>query len=96
MVPPFSKTVDGIENQFATNHMGHYALTMHLLPALKASAPARVVVVASLGYGWAEPKGVVYPGRLDAPETYDAFLAYGRSKLANVLFARVRPSVAAA
>ncbi|OLP97088.1 putative Xaa-Pro aminopeptidase P [Symbiodinium microadriaticum] len=47
MANPFSLTVDKLESQFATNHLGHFLLTKLLLPELEASAPARVVTVTS-------------------------------------------------
>ena len=57
MFGPFGSTADNIETQFGTNHVGHFVLTMLLLPALKASAPSRVVVLSSLGHAWADRKG---------------------------------------
>jgi NAD(P)-dependent dehydrogenase (short-subunit alcohol dehydrogenase family) len=75
-------TQDGFELQFGTNHLGHFALTGLLLPALKAAASPRVVTVASLAH---------FQGRADLidgnpPQTYRPTSAYGSSKLANVLF----------
>ena len=48
MAPPFSRTKNGFEMQFGTNHLGHFALTGKLLPLLEASPSARVVVVSSV------------------------------------------------
>jgi NAD(P)-dependent dehydrogenase (short-subunit alcohol dehydrogenase family) len=75
-------TQDGFELQFGTNHLGHFALTGLLLPALKAAASPRVVTVASLAH---------FQGRADLidgnpAQTYRPSSAYGNSKLANVLF----------
>ena len=50
MACPFSKTRDGFEMQFGTNHLGHFLLTRLLMPALTASAPARVVTLSSGGH----------------------------------------------
>jgi len=78
-------TVDGYERTFATNHLAYFLLTVLLLDVLKKSAPSRVVNVASLAHGW---------DRLDFDDlmfhkrAYHGFRAYGRSKLANVLFTR--------
>ena len=88
MACPFSLTADGIEMQFGTNHIGHFALTTMLLPVLKTSAPARVVNVSSMGHLIAGREGVVYPSAMDQAATYSPWTAYGRSKLANILFAR--------
>ena len=52
MAPPFELTADGIESQFGTNHIGHFVLSMLLLPALKVSAPSRVVTLSSLAHAW--------------------------------------------
>ena len=48
----FATTADGIESQFGTNHVGHFVLSVLLLPALKASAPSRVVTLSSLAHAW--------------------------------------------
>ncbi len=76
-------TIDGFERQFATNHLGHFALTGLLLPALKASPTARVVTVASL----AHRNGKMEWDNLQGERIYDGWDAYNRSKLANILFA---------
>lgn len=84
MVPPFSRTKQGFELQFGTNHLGHFALGGHLLPALAASPGSRLVVVYS---------GVHTFGRVDFDDPnyerrpYRAAMAYAQSKLANVLYA---------
>ncbi|XP_026035491.1 retinol dehydrogenase 12 [Astatotilapia calliptera] len=83
MMCPYSKTVDGFEMQLGVNHLGHVLLTYLLLDLIKRSAPARIVVVASVAHTWT---GL----RLDdinSEKSYDAMKAYGQSKLANVLFA---------
>ncbi len=85
MTPPkYRETEDGHELQFGTNHLGHFALTGLLLPALLAAPRPRVVTVASVAHHRGDESV------LEAnPETsYDARKAYGNSKLANVLFAR--------
>ncbi|WP_432045855.1 SDR family NAD(P)-dependent oxidoreductase [Streptomyces asiaticus] len=73
----------GYEPQFATNHLGHFQLTLGLLPALRAAHGARVVNVSSGGHRLSDI-------RWDDPHFttgYDGHLAYGQSKTANVLFA---------
>lgn len=86
MAPPFSLSADGIESQFATNHVGHFYLTTQLLPILEASAPSRVVQVSSAGHKFTF--GGLNLQSLNDPKKYNGWTAYGRSKLANVLFAR--------
>jgi NAD(P)-dependent dehydrogenase (short-subunit alcohol dehydrogenase family) len=85
MTPPkYRRTEDGFELQFGTNHLGHFALTGRLLPALLAAPAARVVTVASIAHF--RGKANVLEGN---PEKgYRPEPAYGNSKLANVLFAR--------
>lgn len=82
--PKRELTADGIERTFALNHMGYFLLTQLLLDTLRASAPARVISVASVGHkAWRR-------GEFDALlETgYGEFKAYAQSKLANILFTR--------
>jgi NAD(P)-dependent dehydrogenase (short-subunit alcohol dehydrogenase family) len=80
------ETADGFEMMFGVNHLGHFLLTDLLRDRLVASAPARVVVLSSVAHRWA-PKGL---DRSDLQSTrgFKGAPAYGRSKLANVLFAR--------
>lgn len=77
-------TEDGIEKTFAVNHLGYFLLTHLLLDLLLASAPARIVNVASVAH---------YQGTLDFDDLgfergYKVLRAYARSKLCNVLFTR--------
>jgi NAD(P)-dependent dehydrogenase (short-subunit alcohol dehydrogenase family) len=83
MALPFRKTADGFEMQFGTNHLGHFALTGLLLPAILAAPGARVVTVSSgLHQG-----GAINFANLDGAKGYDRGRAYSQSKLANLLFA---------
>jgi len=82
MVPPQSTTKDGFELQFGTNHLGHFALTAHLLPRLLETDGSRVVNVSSI----AHKSGRIDFDNLDASKGYKAWAAYGQSKLANLLF----------
>lgn len=79
-------SVDGIEMTFALNHLGYFLLTELLLDRLKQSAPARIVNVASRAHE-AAPNGMVFDD-LQLAKKYSPFLAYGQSKLANILFTR--------
>ncbi|MEZ4293489.1 MAG: oxidoreductase [Polyangiaceae bacterium] len=83
MALPYKKTADGFEMQFGTNHLGHFALTGLLLPLLEKSAPARVVTVSSI----AHQMGTIDFDDLQHEKSYQKWLAYGQSKLANLLFA---------
>ena len=83
MAPPRTLSRDGFELQFATNHLGHFVLTLLLLPLLRQSPAARVVHVTS---------GAQYFGRiafddLQGERRYDRWQAYSQSKLANVMTA---------
>ncbi|MER5645866.1 oxidoreductase [Streptosporangium sp. NPDC002524] len=84
MACPETRVGPGWEAQFATNHLGHHALTNLLWPALTAAGTARVVSVAS-GY---DPSARIRWDDVQFTEGYDKWAAYGQSKLANVLFAR--------
>lgn len=83
MIPPYSKTEDGFEIQLGTNHLGHFALTGHLLPLLKKTPGSRVVVVSSMAHR---------SGKLDFSDLnwetrpYKTGKAYGDSKIANLHF----------
>lgn len=84
MANPETRTVEGWEIQFATNHLGHFALTVGLHDALAAAGRSRVVVLSSVGH----VNGPVRFHDLDlTKEPYDAWLAYAQSKTANILFA---------
>jgi NAD(P)-dependent dehydrogenase (short-subunit alcohol dehydrogenase family) len=74
----------GHELQFATNHLGHFALATGLHAALAAAGSARIVSVSSSGH---LRSPVIFDDLAYAFRDYDAFGAYGQSKTANVLFA---------
>jgi len=83
MVPPAAVSPEGYESQFATNVLGHFALTGYLYPLLKATGHARVVTVTSLAY----LRGVIDFDNLRSEKNYDPMREYAQSKLGNVLFA---------
>lgn len=78
------RTEDGFEMQLGVNHLGHFALTALLLPALLESDDARVVSVTSTGRHSGRP---IDPDNPHLDGRYDPWRAYGQSKLANVHFA---------
>jgi NAD(P)-dependent dehydrogenase (short-subunit alcohol dehydrogenase family) len=82
ILPRRRETDDGFEYQFGVNHLGHFALTLGLLPALARSDGARIVIVSS----GAHVIGKLDFGDIGLTSHYSAFGAYGRSKLANLLF----------
>ncbi len=82
MAVPYGTTVDGHERQFGTNHLGHFALTGRLLPQVLESENARIVTVSSDAHRY----GRIDPDSLNG-DRYRRWGAYGRSKLANLLFA---------
>ena len=83
MAIPYSRTTDGFEMQFGTNHLGHFALTGLLLDRLLAADGARVVTVSS----GAHKMGQIHFDDLKLEHGYGKWRAYGQSKLANLLFA---------
>ncbi len=85
MYPPkYRETPEGHELQFGTNHLGHFALTGLLLPALLKSESPRVVTVASIAHHRGDES--VLEGNPES--SYDPQKCYGNSKLANLLFAQ--------
>lgn len=99
MAPPFAVTADGLESQFGVNHMGHFALTNALLPALRTAAAAtqggagvRIVNLSSkASYLLAPDEGLPSSGAplrtAESGRSYNAWTRYGVSKLANILHA---------
>lgn len=83
MAAPYQRTVDGFELQFGTNHLGHFALTGLLLPALRDQSGARVVTVSSNSH----KGGQMRLDDLQGERRYSRWGAYSQSKLANLLFA---------
>ena len=83
MYTPKSTTADGFELQMGTNHLGHFALTVLLLPRLLETDGSRVVTVSSVGH---RIRSKIDVDRLATTEGYERVAAYGRSKLANLLF----------
>lgn len=84
MMCPYSKTKDGFEIQMGTNHLGHFALTGHLMPLLKKTKDSRIVATSSIAHR---------TGNIDFSDInwekrkYNTQNAYGDSKIANLYFA---------
>src|SRR5277367_2043320 len=82
MATPFGHTADGFETQFGTNHLGHFVLINRIAPLLRKGS--RLINLSSAGHRYSNVD-------LDDPNfertPYEPFLAYGRSKTANILFA---------
>ncbi len=85
MACPFGRTVDGFETQFGTNHLGHFLLTALLAPAIVHSRSPRVVTLSSAGHSRSDVD--LTDPNFETTE-YSPWIAYGRSKTANALFAR--------
>jgi len=84
MAIPYRETPDGFEMQFATNHLGHFALTGLLLPLLLATGLSRVVTLSSLVH----KRGAIdFDDLFFRQRRYQPWAAYSQSKLANLLFA---------
>ncbi|MCX2713609.1 SDR family oxidoreductase [Mycolicibacterium sp. J2] len=81
--PQRSTTTDGFELQFGSNHLGHFALTAHLLPLLRAADQPRVVSLSSL----AARMGQINFDDPNCERRYSGTSAYGQSKLATLMFA---------
>jgi NAD(P)-dependent dehydrogenase (short-subunit alcohol dehydrogenase family) len=83
MMPPYALSEDGFESQLAANYLGHFALTLLLLPQLNAAPHARVVSLSSLAHRWS---GIQFDD-LQFAKGYDKRKAYGQSKHACLVFA---------
>jgi len=83
MMPPLGRTADGFETQFGTNFVGHFLLTLLLLPLLNRNPGSRVVTVSSVAH-WT---GRIDFNNLNAEKGYSKWRAYSQSKLANLMFA---------
>ena len=86
MAIPYRTTKDGFEMQIGTNHLGHFALTGLLLQKLVDSAPSRVVTVSSMAHTMSTRFRALDAADLRLERGYTKWGAYGRSKLANLLF----------
>src|SRR6202140_663136 len=82
MATPFGRTADGFETQFGTNHLGHFVLVNRIAPLIRAGG--RLINLSSAGHRFSNVD-------LEDPNfqrtAYDPFVAYGRSKTVNILFA---------
>lgn len=87
MALPELQLANGLERQFAVNHLGHFLLTRRLLDRVVAADAGRVVVVSSGAHRWAPEEGIRFDN-LDGAKGYDPWQAYGQSKVANGLFSR--------
>lgn len=85
VVSPKAFTVDGFEVHFGTNHLGHFLLTLLLLPLIISSAPARIINVSSIAHWTA---GILDWDDLNAEKTFSTSRNYSVSKLANILFTK--------
>src|SRR3984885_6872451 len=82
MATPFGHTMDGFEMQFGTNHLGHFVLVNRIAPLIRKGG--RVINLSSAGHRFSNVD-LEDPNFVRAP--YEPFVAYGRSKTANILFA---------
>ena len=82
MATPFGHTADGFETQFGTNHLGHFVLVNRIAPLIRTGG--RLINVSSAGHRYSNVD-LVDPNFERTP--YEPFVAYGRSKTANILFA---------
>jgi NAD(P)-dependent dehydrogenase (short-subunit alcohol dehydrogenase family) len=86
MIPPYTKTAQGFELQWGTNHIGHHLLTRELLPLVKATPQSRIISVSSMGHANAKVEATIADPTWSS-RPYNAFQAYADSKHANVLMA---------
>jgi len=84
MATPLLRTIQGYESQFATNHLGHFRLTVLLWPALVKAKGARVISLSSWGHRFSQ---VIFQDINFEQRDYERMAAYGQSKTATSLFA---------
>ena len=82
MATPFGRTLDGFETQFGTNHLGHFVFVNRIAPLIRAGG--RLINLSSSGHRYSNVE-LADPNFERTP--YEPFVAYGRSKTANILFA---------
>ncbi|KAJ3029259.1 UNVERIFIED_CONTAM: hypothetical protein HDU68_012670 [Siphonaria sp. JEL0065] len=88
MAGPFALSADGIEDQFATNHVGHFLLTKKLIPALLKGNEPRIVNLSSSYHAKAPlPEGIRFD-KINDTKSMNNWERYGQSKLSNVLFTK--------
>jgi len=80
-----TETKQGFESDFGVNYLGHFLLTLLLLPLLEQSGQGRVVMMSSVAHAW----GDVRFDDINFTHHYERFTAYGQSKLCNLLFTRL-------
>lgn len=85
MAVPFGKTKDGFEMHIGVNYLGHFALTGLLLPIIKQTPGARVIAVASEAEKYGNIESLL--ADFDYEKRYERWMAYGHSKLAQLMFA---------
>lgn len=86
MMVPYRSTVDGFESQIGTNHLGHFALTGLLYDLIAKTRGSRVVNVSSNGHKFGDTDFSKFTYDKGKSKEYSRNSAYGRSKLANILF----------
>lgn len=85
MAGPFALTKDGIEEQFGTNHLGHFLFTRELIPTLLQTKDSRIVNVSSVAHTAAPAQGILFDS-INDEKVMNNWDRYGQSKLANLLF----------
>lgn len=92
MALPASTTKDGYEIQFGTNHIGHFYFTKLLMPTLQRTAESqrdvRIVNLSSEGHRLPPRSGLALKDARSSMASYNTWVRYGQSKLANILFTR--------
>jgi len=85
-LPKRKTTIDGFEYQFGVNHLGHFYLTNLLMEKILAAPKSRIVTVSSVAHAF--PPGIINFSDIMGEKNYQPMVAYGQSKLANILFTK--------